>query len=55
MARLARVAVVADVEAGVVDEGIGPVVATPIMRWLAGVDGPVDEFNQSVVVRLRRG
>ncbi len=50
VARLARVAVVADVEAGLVDEGIGPVLATPIMRWLAGVDGPVDEFNQSVVV-----
>ena len=35
VARLARVAVVADVEAGLVDEGIGPVLATPIMRWLA--------------------
>ena len=35
VARLARVASVADGEAGVVDEGVGPVVATPIMRWLA--------------------
>ena len=26
-------------EAGVVDEGIGPVVATPIMRWLHDVQG----------------
>ena len=25
-----------------VDEGVGPVVATPIMRWLHSVDGPVD-------------
>ena len=50
VARLARVAGVADGEAGVVDEGIGPVLATPIMRWLHGVDGPVDEFNQTVVV-----
>ena len=50
VARLARVAGVANGEAGVVDEGVGPVVATPIMRWLASVDGPVDEFNQTVVV-----
>ena len=34
VARLARVAGVADGEAGPVDEGVGPVVATPIMRWL---------------------
>ncbi|MBY0286648.1 MAG: amino acid adenylation domain-containing protein, partial [Mycobacteriaceae bacterium] len=55
VARLARVAVVADVEAGVVDEGIGPVLATPIMRWLASVDGPVDQFNQTVVVSAPAG
>ena len=35
VARLARVAGVADADAGVIDEGVGPVVATPIMRWLA--------------------
>ncbi|MEV3904905.1 amino acid adenylation domain-containing protein [Mycobacterium sp. NPDC050551] len=52
VARLARVALVADAGAGVVDEGIGPVVATPIMRWLAGVDGPVDEFNQTVLLQV---
>ena len=51
VARLARVAGVADGAAGVVDEGIGPVVATPIMRWLHSVDGPVDQFNQTVVVQ----
>ena len=55
VARLARVAVVANGEAGVVDEGIGPVVATPIMRWLANVDGPVDEFNQTIVVSAPAG
>ena len=55
VARLARVAGVADGEAGVVDEGIGPVVATPIMRWLASVDGPVDEFNQTMVVSAPAG
>jgi non-ribosomal peptide synthase protein (TIGR01720 family) len=51
VARLAGVAGVADDAAGVVDEGIGPVVATPIMCWLASVDGPVDEFNQTMVVQ----
>ena len=45
------VRVAGDDEAGPVDEGIGPVVATPIMRWLHSVDGPVDEFNQAVVVQ----
>ena len=55
MARLAQVAVFADGEAAVVDEGIGPVVATPIMRWLHGVDGPVDQFNQTVVLQAPAG
>ena len=51
VSRLASVAVVAGGEAAEVDEGVGPVVATPIMRWLHGVEGPVDEFNQTVVVQ----
>ena len=55
MARLARVAGVADGAAGLVDEGVGPVVATPIMRWLHGVDGPVEQFNQTVVVQAPAG
>ena len=55
VARLARVAVVADSEAGVVDEGIGPVTATPIMRWLASVGGPVEQFNQTIVVPAPAG
>ncbi len=55
VARLARVAVVADGEARVVDEGIGPVIATPIMRWLASVSGPVEQINQTVVVSAPAG
>jgi amino acid adenylation domain-containing protein/thioester reductase-like protein/non-ribosomal peptide synthase protein (TIGR01720 family) len=55
VARLARVAGVSDGAAGVVDEGIGPVLATPIMRWLASVDGPVDEFNQTVLLAAPAG
>ncbi|MCZ8382793.1 condensation domain-containing protein, partial [Mycobacterium sp. CPCC 205372] len=39
----------------VADEGVGSVVATPIMRWLAGVGGPVDQFNQMVVLRAPVG
>ena len=54
-AGLARVAGVADGAAGPVDEGVGPVVATPIMRWLHSVDGPVDQFNQTMVVQAPAG
>ena len=55
VARLAQVAVFADGQAAVVDEGIGPVVATPIMRWLQSVDGPIDQFNQTVVLQSPAG
>ncbi|WP_156803200.1 non-ribosomal peptide synthetase, partial [Mycobacterium gordonae] len=40
------------------DQGIGPVVATPIMRRLAGVEeagGPVGQFNQTLVVQAPSG
>ena len=55
VARLARVAGVADGAGDVADQGIGPVVATPIMCWLAGVDGPVEQFNQTVLVQAPAG
>ncbi|WP_156766269.1 condensation domain-containing protein, partial [Mycobacterium sp. E342] len=56
VARLARVAEVAVEGApGVADEGIGPVVATPIMRWLQSFQGSVDEFNQTMVLRAPSG
>ena len=55
VARLARVAGVADGAGGLVDEGIGPVLATPIMRWLHSVDGPVEQFNQTVLVQAPGG
>ena len=29
--------------------------ATPIMRWLHDVDGPVDQFNQTMVVQTPAG
>ncbi|OBI45459.1 hypothetical protein A5707_01825 [Mycobacterium kyorinense] len=55
VAGLARVARVADGTSGAVDDGVGPVVATPIMRWLESVDGPVDQFNQTLVVDVPAG
>ncbi|MGA5467197.1 amino acid adenylation domain-containing protein, partial [Mycobacterium sp. NPDC050041] len=52
VARLAGVAgVAADGHGAVVDEGVGPVALTPIMAWLRDVDGPVDQFNQTMVVQ----
>ncbi|MGA9677504.1 MAG: amino acid adenylation domain-containing protein, partial [Mycobacterium sp.] len=55
VARLARVAGVADGAACVIDEGVGPVVATPIICWLHSVEGPIDQFNQTVVVQAPVG
>ena len=55
VARLARVARVADGEGGLIDEGVGQVVATPIMCRLHDVDGPVEQYNQTVVVQAPAG
>ncbi|KUI44087.1 non-ribosomal peptide synthetase [Mycobacterium sp. GA-1199] len=56
VARLARATRVIEGEtAGALDAGVGPVVATPIMHWLQGIEGPTDEFNQTVVVQAPAG
>ncbi|WP_165606768.1 non-ribosomal peptide synthetase [Mycolicibacterium iranicum] len=55
VARLARVARVATNSETETDEGVGTVLATPIIRWLQGVPGPVDQFNQTVVVQAPIG
>ncbi|WP_142308657.1 non-ribosomal peptide synthetase [Mycobacterium interjectum] len=55
VAKLARVAGVVADDAEVIDEGVGAVVPTPIMRWLQGVQGPVAEFNQTVLVQAPVG
>ncbi|MFN8042486.1 MAG: amino acid adenylation domain-containing protein [Mycobacterium sp.] len=55
VARVAAVIKVSGGEAGVVDEGIGAVVATPIMGWLHDVEGPIDEFNQTLVLQAPAG
>ena len=55
VAGLARVATLADSASDVVDEGVGPLRATPIMRWLHDVAGPVDQFNQTVLIQAPVG
>nr|WP_245836121.1 non-ribosomal peptide synthetase [Mycobacterium rhizamassiliense] len=55
VARLARVVAVAAGIDDVVDAGIGPVVATPIMRWLQGIGGRIDQFNQTMMVTAPAG
>jgi glycopeptidolipid biosynthesis protein len=55
VARLARVARLATEGDGAVDEGLGEVVATPIIRWLQETDGPVEQFNQTMVVQAPDG
>ncbi len=58
VARLARVARVADGEDGQVDEGVGRVPATPIMRWLESVESAPDwvaQFNQTLLVQAPVG
>ncbi|WP_231983774.1 non-ribosomal peptide synthetase, partial [Mycobacterium sp. E2733] len=55
VARLARVVMVAGGEAVPVDEGVGRIPATPIMRWLFTVDGPIDQFNQTMVIQAPAG
>ncbi len=55
VARLAQVATVATGEIGAVDEGLGDVSATPIIKWLQDIDGPVEQFNQTMVVQAPTG
>ena len=54
-AGLARVAGFSGGEAAVVDEGVGEVLATPIMRWLQTIDGPVEQFNQTMLIQAPAG
>ncbi|OBF89132.1 hypothetical protein A5790_20960 [Mycobacterium sp. 852002-51152_SCH6134967] len=51
VAKLARVARLSDGDEGPEDPGTGPVVPTPIMHWLHGMEGPVEQFNQTMVLQ----
>ncbi|OHT87963.1 non-ribosomal peptide synthetase [Mycobacteroides saopaulense] len=55
VARLARVATVVTGDAETDDDGLGEVIATPIMRWLHEVPGESGEFNQTMVVTAPSG
>ena len=58
VARLARVARVIDGDADLTDDGVGPVIATPIMRWLQSLHSagaPAEQFNQTVVAQAPAG
>ncbi|ETW21173.1 hypothetical protein MGAST_27550, partial [Mycobacterium gastri 'Wayne'] len=58
VARLARLAGMADGEGGHVDDCLGHVAATPIMCWLHGLKsagGPVDQFNQTMLLQAPDG
>jgi amino acid adenylation domain-containing protein/non-ribosomal peptide synthase protein (TIGR01720 family) len=58
VARLAAVAVVADADTDLIDDGVGPVPNTPIIHWLRDQEiagSPVDHFNQTVTVQAPAG
>ncbi|EID17508.1 linear gramicidin synthetase subunit D [Mycobacterium xenopi RIVM700367] len=55
VAGLAEVVRMAGGEVAPVDEGVGEVALTPIMCWLTGVDGPVEQFNQTMVLQAPDG
>ncbi|MGE2692999.1 condensation domain-containing protein, partial [Mycolicibacterium pulveris] len=57
VARLAQTATITDTDTQS-DDGIGPVTASPIIRWLEeqkAAGSPVDHFNQTVVVQAPAG
>ncbi|MCV7370116.1 amino acid adenylation domain-containing protein [Mycolicibacterium duvalii] len=55
VARLARVVEFCCPAIDSADDGVGEVLPTPIMEWLRHVDGPTDEFNQTVIVQAPAG
>jgi amino acid adenylation domain-containing protein/non-ribosomal peptide synthase protein (TIGR01720 family) len=52
---VARLALVVERAEAQVDDGIGPLTPTPIMGWLQGVQGPVEQFNQTTVAQAPAG
>ncbi|MGO9509375.1 MAG: amino acid adenylation domain-containing protein, partial [Mycobacterium sp.] len=55
VARLALTARVVEGVGGSVDEGVGQVLATPMMHWLREVEGPAEQFNQAVLLQAPAG
>ncbi|MGJ3561528.1 condensation domain-containing protein [Streptomyces sp. INA 01156] len=55
-AALAAVAATAPAAAGTVrDEPVGPLVATPVVHWLAGRGGTMDRYHQATLVQVPAG
>ena len=52
VARLARVATLVTGDEDAADDGVGEVLATPVMRWLQGMQGETGHFNQTMVVSV---
>ena len=55
VAKLAEVAGITTDEGDLIDQGIGQLVATPIMCALQDVDGAVEQFNQTVMLQAPTG
>lgn len=55
VAGVARVADFTRGEGEVADEAIGQVLPTPTMCWLASIDGPVEQFSQTIIVQAPAG
>ncbi|WP_313888680.1 non-ribosomal peptide synthetase [Mycolicibacterium sp. CBMA 226] len=51
VAGLARVVVATDDLATSADDGVGDVPTTPIIHWLHSIDGPVEHFNQTLLLQ----
>ncbi|ORA10675.1 hypothetical protein BST12_26510 [Mycobacterium angelicum] len=51
VAGVARVASFTRGEGPVIDDGVGQVLPTPAMCWLASVDGPVEQFSQTMIAQ----
>nr|WP_234834970.1 non-ribosomal peptide synthetase [Mycolicibacterium stellerae] len=55
VAQVALVAAFAVGEVATSDDGVGEVAAIPIMCWLHSIDGPIDQFNQTVLLQAPFG
>ncbi|MFN3008735.1 amino acid adenylation domain-containing protein, partial [Mycolicibacterium wolinskyi] len=51
VSRLARVVRHESAAEGRTDDGVGPIVPTPIIEWLWDINGPIDHFNQTMVLQ----
>ncbi|MFC8387146.1 condensation domain-containing protein, partial [Nocardia sp. NPDC057272] len=55
VAGVAGVAVVVDRVEETPEDGVGDVELTPIISWLEGVEGPIEDFNQAMILQAPAG